>query len=73
MVMNNKAPNPYPPLRLSAWLLLAGQLLYIAVTQLHAAGDANDHPAIFAEYARNGGSSVVALRLPDTELPYRDD
>ena len=41
-------------LRLSAALLLAGQLLYIAVTQLHVGGDANDHPAIFATYAESG-------------------
>ncbi|ODR88504.1 hypothetical protein [Sinorhizobium alkalisoli] len=38
-------------LRLSAGLLLVGQLLYIAVTQFHAGGDANNHPAIFAVYA----------------------
>jgi hypothetical protein len=41
-------------LRLSAALLLAGQLLYIVVTQFHAGGDANDHPAIFATYAESG-------------------
>lgn len=41
-------------LRLSAALVLAGQLLYIAVTQFHAGGDANDHPAIFARYADSG-------------------
>jgi hypothetical protein len=41
-------------LRLSATLLLAGQLLYIVVTQFHVGGDANDHPAIFAEYADSG-------------------
>jgi hypothetical protein len=41
-------------LRLSATLLLAGQLLYIVVTQFHADGDANDHPAAFAEYAGSG-------------------
>ncbi len=41
-------------LRLSAALLLAGQLLYIVVTQFHAGGDANDHPAIFAKYADSG-------------------
>jgi hypothetical protein len=38
-------------LRLAAWLLLVGQLLYIAVTRLHAGGDANNHAAIFATYA----------------------
>jgi hypothetical protein len=43
-----------PSLRLSATLLLVGQLLYIGVTQLHADGDANNHPAVFAEYAGSG-------------------
>jgi hypothetical protein len=38
-------------LRLSATLLLAGQLLYIVVTQFHTGGEANNHPAIFAAYA----------------------
>src|SRR5512133_4012219 len=41
-------------LRLSATLLLAGQLLYIVVTQFHADGVANNHPAVFAEYAGSG-------------------
>ena len=41
-------------LRMSAALLLAGQVLYIVVTQFHAGGDANDHPAIFAVYAGSG-------------------
>ena len=31
-------------LRLSATLLLAGQLLYIVITQFHPGGDANNHP-----------------------------
>jgi hypothetical protein len=35
-------------------LLLAGQLLYILVTQFHAGGEANDHESIFAKYADNG-------------------
>jgi hypothetical protein len=43
-----------PLLRMSAALLLAGQLLYIVVTQFHAGGNANDHPAIFAVYAASG-------------------
>ena len=43
-----------PSLRLSATLLLVGQLLYIVITQLHTGGDANDHPAIFAAYAGSG-------------------
>lgn len=48
-------------LRLSATLLLAGQLLYIVVTQFHAGGDANNHPAVFAEYARSGIWKAVHL------------
>ena len=43
-----------PSLRLSAALLLVGQLLYIVITQFHTGGDANDHPAIFAAYAGSG-------------------
>lgn len=41
-------------LRLPAGLLIAGQMLYIGVTQLHAGGDANDHRHIFEHYAENG-------------------
>jgi hypothetical protein len=40
--------------RMSATLLLVGQLLYIVITQMHAGGDANNHPVIFAAYARSG-------------------
>lgn len=40
-------------LRISATLLLVGQLLYIVVTQFHADGPANNHPVVFAEYAAN--------------------
>lgn len=47
-----------PSLRLSATLLLVGQLRYIVVTpvvtQFHTGGDANNHPAIFAAYAGGG-------------------
>lgn len=50
--MNNGAFSP--SLRLPAALLLVGQLLHIVVTQFHAGGEANNHPAIFAEYAANG-------------------
>jgi hypothetical protein len=48
-------------LRLSATLLLVGQVLYIVVTQFHADGDANDHPAVFAEYAASGIWTAVHL------------
>jgi hypothetical protein len=49
MVMNDETYSP--SLRLAATLLLVGQLLYIAVTQFHTGGNANDHAAIFAAYA----------------------
>ncbi|MFJ6563133.1 DUF4386 family protein [Streptomyces sp. NPDC091412] len=48
-------------LRLPATLLLVGQLLYIAVTQFHTDGDANNHPAVFTEYADSGIWTVVHL------------
>lgn len=48
-------------LRLSAALLLAGQLLYIGVTLLHAGGDANDHTTVFAAYAGSGIWTAVHL------------
>jgi hypothetical protein len=41
-------------LRISAVPLLAGQVLYIVVTQFHTGGEANDHPAIFTAYASSG-------------------
>src|SRR5919107_951423 len=46
MAMNDT--TSWPSLRLSA-------------TQLHADGDANDHPAVFAEYAGSGIWTVVHL------------
>ena len=55
--MNNRAA--IPSLRLSATLLLVGQLLYIVITQFHADGPANDHATVFAEYARSGSWTVV--------------
>ena len=48
-------------LRVAAMLLLAGQLLYIVITQFHADGDANNHPAVFAEYAGSGIWKAVHL------------
>jgi hypothetical protein len=50
MAMNSRVSDR-KPVRLSAALLLVGQLLYILITQFHAGGDANDHPAVFAGYA----------------------
>jgi hypothetical protein len=61
MDMNNRTFSARTSLRLSAWLLLVGQLLYIVVTQFHAGGDANNHPAVFAEYAGNGIWTAVHL------------
>ena len=61
--MNNRTNNRTfsSSLRLSATLLLVGQLLYIVVTQFHAGGEANDHPAIFTVYAANGIWTAVHL------------
>jgi len=59
--LNARSPGPRTSLRLSAWLLLAGQLLYVLVTLLHADGIANDHPAVFAEYADSAIWTVVHL------------
>jgi hypothetical protein len=59
--MNNRTSSPRMSLRLSAGLLLVGQVLYILVTQFHAGGDANNHPAIFAAYAGNGIWTAVHL------------
>jgi hypothetical protein len=59
MVMNNKTYGA--SLRLSATLLLVGQLLYIVVTQFHTGGDANNHPVIFAAYAGSGSWTVVHI------------
>ena len=57
--MNNRTFTS--PLRLSAALLLVGQLLYFVVTLLHTGGPANDHPTIFAAYAGNGSWTVVHI------------
>jgi hypothetical protein len=46
-------------LRLSATLLLAGQLLYVVITFFHTGGEANNHPAIFAAYAGSGSWTAV--------------
>ena len=48
-------------LRLSATLLLVGQLLYFVVTLFHTGGPANDHPTIFAAYAGSGSWTVVHI------------
>lgn len=59
--MDGRALSPRGSLRLSAGLLLGGQLLHIVVTQFHAGGEANNHPAIFAAYAANGIWTAVHL------------
>jgi hypothetical protein len=51
-------------LRLAARLLLAGQLLFIVITQFHTGGDANDHSSIFGKYADSGDwKGVHALQF----------
>lgn len=59
--MDTRASDPRTSLRVSASLLLAGQLLYITSTLLHAGGEANDHYAIFATYAENAIWTTVHL------------
>ena len=58
--MNNKTFDR-TSLRLSATLLLVGQLLYVVVTLIHTGGEANNHPAIFAAYADSGSWTVVHI------------
>ncbi|HEX8032476.1 MAG TPA: hypothetical protein VF510_01440 [Ktedonobacterales bacterium] len=57
--MNNRTVRS--SLRLSATLLLVGQLLYIVVTLFHTGGEANNHPAIFAAYSASANWTVVHL------------
>lgn len=59
--MNIRPFGQRTALRLSATLLLVGQLLYIMVTLFHTDGDANNHPAVFAEYAGSGAWTTVHL------------
>lgn len=62
MIMNNRTFDR-TSLRISATLLLVGQLLYIVVTQFHPGiGEtASNHPAVFAEYATSGAWIAVHL------------
>ena len=55
--MNNRTLSEL--LRLSATLLLVGQVLYVVVTLFHTGGDANNHPVIFAAYAASSSWTVV--------------
>ncbi|MBX3431234.1 MAG: hypothetical protein KF779_16730 [Hyphomonadaceae bacterium] len=51
--MDNTLKPRLAALRPAALLLLAGQILYVAFTLLHAGGNANDHHSIFAIYAED--------------------
>src|SRR5919202_3628079 len=48
-------------LRLSVTLVVIGEVLFVLVTLFHADGEANNHPAVFAEYA--GSASWIAVHL----------
>jgi hypothetical protein len=48
-------------LRLSATLVFIGEVLFAIVTLFHPDGDANNHPAVFAEYASS--ASYTALHF----------
>ncbi|KAA0258708.1 MAG: hypothetical protein EDM79_19720, partial [Chloroflexi bacterium] len=56
--MNNKTLDR-TSLRLSATLLLIGQLLYVVITLIHTGGEANNHPAIFTAYAESVSWTAV--------------
>lgn len=56
-----ETPTRRPLLRLSAASLLAGQVLFIVVTQFHAGGDANSHSSVFATYAASESWEAVHL------------
>ncbi|TPO13735.1 hypothetical protein [Mesorhizobium sp. B1-1-5] len=58
---NNTKLDRRPTLRLSAWLLLVGQTLYVIITLFHTGGDANNHPVIFQSYAASGAWTVVHI------------
>lgn len=59
--MANLTSTEREALRLPAATMLAGQTLYIVITQLHAGGNANDHHHIFETYADNGIWTAVHL------------
>src|ERR687889_499485 len=48
-------------LRLSATLVVIGEVLFAIVTLFHPAGDANNHPGVFAKYASD--ASYEALHV----------
>jgi hypothetical protein len=53
--------NSPTSLRPAAWLMLAGQILYVGATLLHAGGEANHHQSIFAAYAQDQTWTAVHL------------
>jgi hypothetical protein len=48
-------------LRLSATLVVIGEVLFAIVTLFHADGEANNHPVVFAEYASSASWIPVHL------------
>src|ERR671939_108651 len=46
-------------LRLSATLVVTGEVLFALVPLFHADGEANNHPAVFAEYASSGSWTAI--------------
>jgi hypothetical protein len=48
-------------LRLSATLVVIGEVLFAIVTLFHPDGDANNHPVVFAKYASD--TSYEALHV----------
>src|ERR671932_1606116 len=46
-------------LRISATLVVIGEVLFALVTLFHADGEANNHPAVFAEYASSASWTAV--------------
>jgi hypothetical protein len=59
--MTDNISVPRTSIRLGSALALSGQLAYVAVTQLHAGGHANEHHEIFETYAHNGIWGAVHL------------
>lgn len=59
--------HPVSSLRGPAAWILVGQLAFVVITQFHPGGDANDHQAIFATYARSDvWGAVHALQFVAT-------
>src|ERR671921_1035177 len=48
-------------LRLSSTLVVIGEVLFALITLFHADGEANNHPAVFAEYASSASWLAVHL------------